>query len=114
VSLEIVPGRPEDRYQILRLSGRLDAAFAEEHKPRIDTLVGGGPSYLVSDLTGLKYISSAGINLLVGACRELRKRGGDLRLTCLQPGVKEILDLTGLTKIFSLYENVDAAIKDLI
>lgn len=104
-----MPSDASRRYNLVKLAGRLDAGSAEEYKPRLQALAGPGPVFLVGDLADLKYISSAGLNLLIHICREVRKQGGDFRLAGVQPYVREILDLTGYTKIFKLYESVEQA-----
>lgn len=108
LSLEIQPADPGRKYNLVRLAGRLDAGSAEEYKPRLEAIA-NGPVFLVGDLADLQYISSAGLNLLIHICREVRKHGGDFRLAGVQPYVKEILDLTGYTKVFKLYESVEQA-----
>lgn len=109
MSLEILPADDARKYNIVRLGGRLDAHSADEYKPQLQGLIGTGPTYLVGDLAELKYISSAGLNLLIYICREARKQGGDFRLAGVQSYVKEILDLTGYTKIFKMYDTVEQA-----
>ena len=114
VSLEILPGGPDRKYALVRLGGRLDAHSADAARPELQALVGATPLVIVGDLTDLSYISSAGLNLLILICREARKVGGDLRLASIQPYVREILDLTGATKIFKLYDTVDEAVARLV
>jgi anti-sigma B factor antagonist len=109
VSLEIVPSGPSQSYGLVRIGGRLDADSAESYRPQIQPLFGANPCYLVADLAELKYISSAGLNLLMYVYREARKQGGEFRLAGVQTYVKEILDLTGYTKIFTLYDTVEQA-----
>jgi len=109
MSLEILPATAERRYTVVRLGGRLDAHTADDFKPQLQSLVAPGRVLLVGDLAGLQYISSAGLNLLIHVCRELRKQGGDFRLAAVQSYVKEILDLTGYTKLFKLYDTVEQA-----
>lgn len=108
-TLEIVPVEPGCRYRVFRLRGRLDAQTSDETMKGITPLLTEGPRHLVGDLTELRYISSAGLNLLIHVCRELRKSGGDLVLAGVGAYVKEILDLTGYTKIFKVYPSVQEA-----
>ena len=44
--------------------------------------------------------------------RELEKQGGELRIAGIQAYVKEIFDLTGYSKLFKLFDSVEAAEKD--
>jgi anti-sigma B factor antagonist len=113
VTLEIHPADDSRKYGLVKISGRLDAHSAEDYRPKLVELLGPGRTYLVGDLEQLQYISSAGLNLLIHICREARKNGGDFRLAGVQSYVREILDLTGYTKIFKLYDTVEQATASL-
>lgn len=114
VPLEILPADETRKYGLLRITGRLDAATAEDYRARLEPLIVPGRTVYVGDLADLQYISSAGLNLLIHLCRELRKQGGDFRLAGVQSYVREILDLTGYTKVFKLYETVEQATASLV
>jgi anti-anti-sigma factor len=114
MSLEIQPADASRPYALVRLGGRLDAHSADEYKPRLQELLAAPPAFVVGDLSDLKYISSAGLNLLIHLCRESRKTGGDFRLAGVQAYVREILDLTGYTKIFKMYDTVDQASASIV
>lgn len=113
MSLEIVPVQPGASFRVLKISGRLDASSTEEHQARIMPLTSQPPYLFVGDLGALKYISSSGLNLLIGLCRKLREHGGDLILVGAQDHVREIFDLTGHSKIFHLYDSVEKATESL-
>ena len=109
MAIEILPADETRKYVFVRISGRLDAHTAEDYRDQLEKLIGPGRTYLVGDLEQLQYISSAGLNMLIHICREVRKQGGDFRLAGVQSYVREILDLTGYTKIFKLYDSVEQA-----
>jgi anti-anti-sigma factor len=56
------------------------------------------------------YTSSAGLRVLLGAIKDTRSQGGDLRLTGVQPDVLKVLNLSGFTNILKMFETVDSAI----
>ncbi|MGH9060858.1 MAG: STAS domain-containing protein, partial [Acidimicrobiales bacterium] len=41
--------------------------------------------------------------------KRLRTHEGDLGLVCTQNRILKVFEITGLTKVFSIYESVDAA-----
>lgn len=76
-----------------RLSGELDASNARRVARRLDEL--GGTSFTL-DLTGLGFIDSAGLNVVIALARSLPE---DARLTLrLREGgaVRRVIDLMGL------------------
>jgi anti-sigma B factor antagonist len=39
----------------------------------------------------------------------VRSNDGDLSLVCTQPRIRKVFEVTGLTKVFDLFDTVDAA-----
>lgn len=95
---------------VLRVSGSLDALTAGELSDRFSALIDGGEARLVADLAGLDYTSSAGLRTLLGALKQARGAGGDLRLAAVQGPVKKVLDLSGFSGIMKLFSDVESAI----
>ena len=81
----------------IRLEGRLDAAsvpVAREFLAGIDTSAR-------LDFSGLDYIASVGLGLLVAVQRRLMDKGEGLRLAGLSPHLREVLALAGFEGIFA-------------
>jgi anti-anti-sigma factor len=55
-------------------------------------------------------MASAGVRALVAAYREAKKHRGDLRIANPSKRMREVLDLAGLEPIFTVYDDVTAAI----
>jgi anti-anti-sigma factor len=64
---------------------------------------------LVVELSGLTYISSMGIGVLVSTLTESRIDAIPLYLANLSDNVKEIMSLLGFLSLFELVEKTDAA-----
>jgi anti-anti-sigma factor len=95
---------------ILTLKGDIDALSAPEITEYINGMVAKGNIKLVVDLSGVGYTSSAGLRLLLGAVKETRMQGGDLRLAAVQPDVLKVLSLSGFTNILKIFDGVDSAL----
>ena len=81
------------------LEGQVDSTNAGEVEAVIDSVVAQyDPSLLTIDAEKLKYISSAGLRVIL----KLRKRFGDLRVFNVKPDVYEIFDMTGFTEIVTV------------
>jgi len=81
-----------------RLIGRLDAAQADSALAVLNEL--SGP--LTLDCTGLAYISSAGLSVLLVTYRRLQAQGEILRLVNLQPNVRNVISYSGLHRLFKI------------
>ena len=81
-----------------RLTGRLDAAEVDKARVALDAL----PGPLVLDCSGLDYVSSAGIGLLVETYKRLHQAGHTLRLVQLLPRVRNVFAYAGLDRVLTL------------
>ncbi len=91
--------------------GRIDHQTAPELQKALDDLIENGQFKLVVDMSGVNYISSAGLRVLLAARKSVKRwNRGDLRLAHLQPYVRDTLELVGFTRIFEIYDDVVEAV----
>jgi anti-anti-sigma factor len=83
---------------VVRLSGRLDASEAEQANDELDAIT--GPVTL--DCSNLEYISSAGLSVMLVTHKRLTAAGHALRLTNLQPRVRNVFTYAGLHRILQI------------
>ena len=69
------------------------------------------PGKLVLNLADVPYMDSSAIAVLVEALQKMRKTGGKIYLTNLQPRVKGLLEIARLDSIFVVVANEDDALK---
>ena len=97
------------RVELVRVSGRIDSSNASEFDGVLKE-VAGRKHNVVLDMSGVDYISSAGLRAIVALLRECQKHKGDVRLASPSPRVVEVLALAGLTSLFQVYDNDAAAV----
>ena len=95
---------------VISLKGSIDAMTAPKITEFIQGQVAKGNTKLVADLEGVDYTSSAGLRVLLGAIKDTRSQGGDMRLTGVQPDVLKVLNLSGFTNILKMFDDLDAAV----
>ena len=84
----------------LQIEGRLDTVTA----PELESELAGsldGVNELVLDFSKLKYISSAGLRVLLSAQKTMRTRGG-MKVTNVNELVMEVFEVTGFVDILTL------------
>lgn len=81
---------------VVALTGRLDATWADAVERALAEAVRGGEHRLVLDLAGVDYISSAGLRVVINALKQLRAVRGAFALSNAQPGVRKVIELSGL------------------
>jgi len=77
--------------------GRLDANRAGYLNDYIDRLVREGHYHISLDLSGIEYLSSAGIRTLVSQYKNLKAVNGYLSVPQMSGNVKQVLDLVGIS-----------------
>ena len=90
----------DGRCLTLRLMGELDHAAAQTVMPGIEDAVEEYlPRRCVLDLTGVSFMDSSGIAVILKTDRLLRQTGGALVLCGVPRQVRRVLDVAGLTNI---------------
>ena len=80
---------------ILEITGRLDTLTA----PNLESVVSElseDTKELVFDMSGVEYISSAGIRVLLGAYKKMNLNQGTMRIEKANDMVREVFEMTGL------------------
>ena len=95
---------------ILSLRGEIDVYTAPRLRQTLIDLVEGGANHIVVDMEKVDFLDSTGLGVLVGALKRVRSNDGDLYLVCTQPRIRKVFEVTGLTKVFSLFDTVDDAV----
>lgn len=99
------------RVQLVAPKGRIDHESAPELERALMELVNAGHYRFVIDMSGVDYISSAGLRTLLAVRKAVRRwNRGDMRLAALQPFVKETFGLVGFTRIFEIHDDVVEAV----
>src|SRR5437660_2512461 len=99
-----------DGYAVLAVRGEVDVYTAPRFRERLIELVSDGKHRIVVDLEGVDFLDSTGLGVLVGGLKRVRSHDGDLSLVCTQNRILKVFEITGLTRVFSIYETVEDAL----
>ena len=83
---------------ILRITGRLDTTTS----PNLDSVINELPEdtkELVFDMSGVEYISSAGIRVLLRAYKKMNFIQGKTRIETVNNIVRKVFEMTGLLQM---------------
>src|SRR5678810_878123 len=94
--------RTSNDIHIVGITGSLDSTTSPEAQKSLDSVVAGARKVAL-DFSGLDYISSAGLRVLLGAAKKLKGSGGTLRMFGLNQSVKEVFEISGFATILSVY-----------
>ncbi|MBK8984939.1 MAG: STAS domain-containing protein [Chloroflexi bacterium] len=97
------------RVAVLTVGGRIDSSNAAQLDNTLKQLLEENNNIVV-ELSGVEYMSSAGLRAIVAALREAKKKRGDVRLAAPSQRVNEVFSLAGLTVLFQTYDDLTAAV----
>jgi len=101
-----------DGVTVLTLAGRVTLGDeSSQLRSKIKELLGQGKKSLVFDLGSVSYVDSAGLGTLVAGYTSARNEGGEIRLANVTKKLGELLNITKLVTIFSVYDSAADAVK---
>jgi anti-sigma B factor antagonist len=105
-----VESESRDGIRVLHVRGRL--TLGEESATLRDaiTAVTEPSARIVLDLGDVQYVDSAGLGTLVAAYTSVTSQGGRLALAALRKRVSDLLQITKLYTVFSVFDTVDQAV----
>jgi len=95
---------------VVRVTGRLDAAASNEFEQACGSAVAAGARSLILEVSQLRYVSSAGLRVVLSAAKAVQGKGGTLRVAGLGGMVREVFEISGFSGLFSQHESVEAAV----
>ena len=95
---------------IISITGRVDTATAPDLEQAINSGITAGSRKLLLNFSGVSYISSGGLRVLLSTAKKLKGDGDRFGLCCLSPEVLKILKLAGFTTIFSIHTSEGEAL----
>ena len=95
--------RMQDGSTIISIAGRIDTATAPALERAINTEIAAGSRRVLLNFSGVSYISSGGLRVLLATAKKLKTPGDKFAICGLSSEVHKILKLAGFTSIFSIY-----------
>lgn len=93
--------------------GEADLYTAPELKSALNGLVDDGAHSLLVDLSRTTFLDSTTLGVLMGVVRRLRPHGGELAITCSDPNIRKVFEITLLDRIFAIFDSTDAGVAHL-
>lgn len=96
---------------IISITGRIDTATAPSLEQAINTEIAGGSRKVLLNFSGVSYISSGGLRVLLATAKKLKGAGDRFGICSLSPEVLKILKLAGFTSIFTISSSEGEALE---
>jgi anti-anti-sigma factor len=98
-----------DGLLLIALVGRLDIEGAQAIDRPFSFATTVQAARVVLDLSGVTFLASIGIRLLMTTARAQALRGGKVALAAPQPLVRKVLEMAGIDQLVPIVEDLEAA-----
>lgn len=98
-------------YVVLGVSGRMDALTAGEFEKQCQQCLDAGTPRIVADMSGVDYISSAGLRSILSSAKKLRGVQGEIRFCNLSGMVNDVFTVSGFAAMFKIFDTAADAVK---
>lgn len=91
-------------YSVLSLSGEIDLNESPSARKQILDCINNN---LLVDLSAVEYIDSSGVATLVEGLQTARSQGTEFALVGVSHAAMQVLELSRLDSVFTIYSNLD-------
>jgi anti-sigma B factor antagonist len=95
---------------VIEVSGEIDVYTAPRLREALVSLVDAGNYRLIIDMERVEFLDSTGLGVLVGGLKRVRAHDGGIDLVCTQGRILRIFRITGLSKVFNIFDTVEEAV----
>lgn len=100
-----------DEVLVLRVKGRLDALSSPNVEKKIFEAIHKGQIKLLIEMSGVTYLSSSGMRMLLSTTKKLRSLSGKLVVCNMATNVADVLKMSGFDHVLDMSKTEDEALK---
>ena len=107
--MEMKVSELKNNITLIALHGTLDIMGVNQIETQFAGYCSGEDARILVDLSGVDYLASIGIRLLVTNAKSLRTRNGKMTLLSPTKDVLNVLETSGIPAIIPVYSNIESA-----
>jgi anti-sigma B factor antagonist len=96
---------------VIAVKGEIHSTTAPEFSERLNDAISRGNTAVVLDLTGVEFIDSTGLSVLLNGLRRITRAHGRMVIACANPTVLRLFEITRLDSTFEILASCDEAIE---
>ena len=99
---------------VVRVEGRLDAASSPQLEQQIHAIIDRGHFKIVLNLSGVDYLSSAGMRLMLSISKKLKNLEGKIVACGLNTEVMDVIKMAGFHQVLEFYPTESDSLVHLV
>jgi anti-sigma B factor antagonist len=97
--------------RVISVSGEIHVTTAPEFSQRLNDAIAAGTRGVVIDMSGVEFIDSTGLSVLLNGLRRVTRADGRLALVVSNPTVLRLFEITRLDSTFDIQPTRGAALE---
>jgi len=103
-----------DGAHVIRLRGEIHVSTAPEFAQRLSAAIDSGKTEIVLDMSGVEFIDSTGLSVLLNGLRLVTQMQGRLAIVCANPTVLRLFQITSLHETFDIFADRPSAVAHVL
>lgn len=99
---------------VVAAGGELDLYTSERLREKLADVLELGGRHVLVDLTGVSFMDSTALGVLVRTAQAVRSSGGQMVLVADDPRVTRVIEITGLGSVFRIESSLPEAVQQLV
>lgn len=99
---------------VIKVEGSLDADSVAAFRQKMDSVFEKGTVKFAFDMSKLSFVDSMGLGSMISLLRRVRENKGDVKIFGLKNEVKDIFEITRLSKLFDIFASEEDVLKKFI
>ena len=105
MALQIDINHKTDEFWEVSLTGSLDTDTATQLEKELAQIFVPDSKKLLFNMSGLEYVSSAGIRIIAMASKKMKENSGTIAMTGLQPQIEKIFEIVKALPNFGIFKD---------
>ena len=95
----------KDKLLTVEITEEIDHHIVEKIRRKVDDeITRYMPRKVIFDFSRVSFMDSAGIGMIIGRYKMMKLIGGEMEIININPNVKRILEMSGISKIITMKE----------
>lgn len=105
---------PGDGAHVISPRGEIHVSTAPELAQHLSSAIESGKTAIVLDMSGVEFIDSTGLSVLLNGLRLVHQMHGRMALVCTNPTVLRLFQITNLDETFDIFDDRARAVAHVL